>query len=226
MAKETKVIHKMKVDPEVQHGRDLKELEKLLVENQEILEKLFDILNKLEDHEVLNMVKGGLAESDSILYRLLTAVESSSASKSIKNALLMTQLLGKVNMNELEPVILKLNHSIEVASEYEYRNRGSGWFGLLKVLMDPEFIEGSNVLTQFVKGFGTNADDLKKKYKVEDSITTMSDEAEGYEMSRDNSKVDNKKSGSLGKAAVLAGTGAIGVAAVAIPLIFSKKKSY
>lgn len=227
MAKETKVIHKMKVDPEVQHERDLKELEKLLVENQEILEKLFDILNKLEDHEVLNMVKGGLAESDSILYRLLTAVESSSASKSIKNALLMTQLLGKVNMNELEPVILKLNHSIEVASEYEYRNRGSGWLGLLKVLMDPEFIEGSNVLTQFVKGFGTNADDLKKKYKVEDSISTMSDEAEGYEMSKDNSKVDNKKSGSLGKAAVLAaGTGVISVAAVAIPIMFSKKKSY
>lgn len=226
MAKETKVIHKMKVDPEVQHERDLKELEKLLVENQEILEKLFDILNKLEDHEVLNMVKGGLAESDSILYRLLTAVESSSASKSIKNALLMTQLLGKINMSELEPVILKFNHSIEVASEYEYRKRGSGWFGLLKVLMDPEFIEGSNALTQFVKGFGTNADDLKKKYKVEDSTTTMSDEAEGYELSKDDSKVDNKKSGSLGKVAVLAaGTGALG-AAVAIPLIFSKKKSY
>src|SRR5690625_3355011 len=100
MAKQTKIIHKMKVDPEVQHERDLKELEKLLVENQELLEKLFDILNKLEDHEVLNMVKGGLAESDSILYRLLTAVESSSASKSIKNALLMTQLLGKVNMEQ------------------------------------------------------------------------------------------------------------------------------
>ena len=227
MAKETKVIHKMKVDPEVQHERDLKELEKLLVDNQELLEKLFDILNKLEDHEVLNMVKGGLAESDSILYRLLTAVESSSASKSIKNALLMSQLLGKINMNELEPVILKLNHSIETASEYEYRNRGSGWFGLLKVLMDPQFIEGSNVLTQFVKGFGANADDLKKKYKVEDSISTMSDESEGYQLSKDDSKVDDKKSGSLKKAAVLAaGTGVAGVAAVAIPLIFSKKKSY
>lgn len=40
MAKQTKIIHKMKVDPEVQHERDLKELEKLLVENQELLEKL------------------------------------------------------------------------------------------------------------------------------------------------------------------------------------------
>lgn len=227
MAKQTKVIHKMKVDPEVQHERDLKELEKLLVENQELLEKLFDILNKLEDHEVLNMVKGGLAESDSILYRLLTAVESSSASKSIKNALLMTQLLGKINMDELEPVILKINNSIEVASEYEYRSRSSGWLGLFKVLMDPQFIEGSNVLTQFVKGFGANADDLKKKFKVEDSISTLSDEAEGYQLSKDESHVDNKKTGSLRKAAVLAaGTGVAGAAAVAIPLIFSKKKNY
>src|SRR5699024_3459503 len=170
------------------------------------------------------MVKGGLAESDSILYRLLTAVESSSASKSIKNVLLMSQLLGKVNMEQLEPVILKVNNSIETASEYEYKNRGSGWFGLFKVLMDPQFIEGSNVLTQFVKGFGANADDLKKKYKVEDSISTMSDESEGYQLSKDDSKVDSSKAGSLTKAAVLAaGTG---VAAVAIPLIFSKKKSY
>ena len=227
MAKETKVIHKMKVDPEVQHERDLKELEKLLVENQELLEKLFDILNKLEDHEVLNMVKGGLAESDSILYRLLTAVESSSASKSIKNVLLMSKLLGKVNMEQLEPVILKVNNSIEAASEYEYKNRGSGWFGLFKVLMDPQFIEGSNVLTQFVKGFGANADDLKKKFKVEDSISTMSDESEGYQLSKDDSKIDDKKSGSLTKAAVLAaGTGVAGAVAVAIPLMFSKKKSY
>ncbi|CAM4190882.1 DUF1641 domain-containing protein [Lacicoccus alkaliphilus] len=224
MAKQTKVIHKMKIDPEVQHERDLKELETLLVENREILEKLFEILNKLEDHEVLNMVKGGLSESDSILYRILTAVESSSASKSIKNALLMTQLLGRINMSELEPVILKLNNSIEIASEYEFKNRGSGWFGLLKVLMDPQFIEGSNVLTQFVKGFGENADDLKKKFKVEDSISTMSDEAEGYELSKDESAIDEKKSGSLGKAAAIAaGTGAIGVAAIAIPAILSRR---
>ena len=139
----------------------------------------------------------------------------------------MTQMLGKINMDELEPVILKVNNSIEIASEYEYRNRGSGWFGLFKVLMDPQFIEGSNVLTQFVKGFGANTDDLKKKYKVEDSISTMSDRAEGYELSKDDSKVYDKKTGSLGKAAVLAaGTGVAGAAAIAIPLIFSKKKSY
>ena len=63
--------------------------------------------------------------------------------------------------------------------------------------MDPQFIEGSNVLTQFVKGFGANADDLKKKFKVEDSISTMSDESEGYQLSKDDSKIDDKNSGSL-----------------------------
>lgn len=224
MAKQTKVIHKMKIDPEVQHQRDLKELENLLVENRELLEKLFDILNKLEDHEVLNMVKGGLAESDDILYRILTAVESTSASKSIKNALLMTQLLGRINMSELEPVILKLNNSVEIAAEYEYRSRGKGWFGLVKTIRDPQFIEGVNVLTQFVKGFGENADDLKKKFKVEDSISTMSDKAEGYELAKDDSKVDNKKSGPFKKtAAIAAGTGVLSVAAIAVPALFSKK---
>ncbi len=226
MAKQTKVIHKMKIDPEVQHQRDLKALEKLLVENRELLEKLLDILNKLEDHEVLNMVKGGLAQSDSVLYRILTAIESTSASKSIKNALMMAQLFGRLDMSQLEPVILKLNNSIEVASKYEQSNRGGGWMGLIKVLTDPKFIEGSIVLTQFVKGFGTNADDLKKKFKVEDSISTMSDKAYGYELSKDASKVDKKKSGALGKAAKFAaGAGVLSVAAIAIPALLSKDES-
>lgn len=199
MAKETKVIHKMKIDPEVQHERDLKEIEKLLVENRELLEKLLDILNKLEDHEVLNMVKGGLAQSDSVLYRILTAIESTSASKSIKNALMMTQLLGRIDMSQLEPVILKLNNSIEVASDYERNKRGGGWIALIRVLTDPRFIEGSIVLTQFVKGFGTNADELKKKFKVEESITTMSGRADGYELAKDAPKVDGKNPERLGK---------------------------
>lgn len=224
MAKQTKVIYKMKIDPEVQHERELKALEDLLIENRELLEKLFDILNKLEDREVLNIVKGGLAESDDILYRILTAIESTSASKSLKNALMMTQLLGRINMSELEPVILKLNNSVEVASEYEYRNRGKGWFGLLKTLRDPEFIEGVNVLTQFAKGFGANADDLKKKFKVEDSVSTMSDKAYGYELSKDGSGENGKKAGSFRKAAAIAaGTGVISVAAITLPALLSKK---
>lgn len=59
-------------------------------------------------------------------------------------------------MNELEPIVLKLNHGIKMAAEYDHSDQNAGTLGLIRSLNDKEVIEGMNVLLKFVKGFGVD----------------------------------------------------------------------
>ncbi|MCG1010546.1 DUF1641 domain-containing protein [Salinicoccus sp. ID82-1] len=158
MAKATKVIHRMKVDPEVAHEKGVRELETLLVDHKETLKDIFDIVEKMREREILNMVNSSLGQSDKIITRIVTALDASDTPKSVKNAMLLFQLLGNIDMEQLEPIALKINSGIARAAEYEHEGQPAGYGGLLGAVKDPEVIEGMNVLLCMLKGMGEQQD--------------------------------------------------------------------
>src|SRR5699024_9049484 len=120
MAKSTKVIHRMETDPDARHEQEIKELEQQILAHKESLNDLLSILDKLNDQEILNILNAGLGQSDQIIQRVLKAVQETDASKSIKNMLLIFQLLATLDMEELEPLIIKFNKGVEKAGKYEH----------------------------------------------------------------------------------------------------------
>lgn len=162
MAKATKIIHKQETNPETKHEREKKEFEKQLLKHQDSLSSLLSILDKTKDHEILNMLNAGLEESDQIIHRIVTAIQETDASKSIKNLLLIVQLLGVLDMEELEPLVIKFNKGVEIAGKYEHKYKRSGYLSLLAALKDSEVIEGTNILLRMVKGLGTDVSEMKK----------------------------------------------------------------
>lgn len=214
MAKATKVVHKMKVDPETKHARELHELEQLLMEHKEVLGDLLSIADKMKDREILDMVGSSLGQSDKVIHRIVTALQDSDAPQSIKNLLLLFQLLGTINMSEIEPLVLKLNTGIAKAAEYEHKNKPAGYSGLLGALKDPEVIEGANVLLQILKGMGTSKD-------AEENVKPQKERVQNpeREMDEEENHPDTKKLPKPYGYALAAGTGAL----LMIPLVFLRK---
>ncbi|ULG72595.1 DUF1641 domain-containing protein [Macrococcus brunensis] len=171
MAQATTVIRRTEVDVEAVRAKELRELEDQLIMHKDTLHKLFRLLDQLDDHEVINALNAGLAKSDPILTRVLKAVNETETDKAIRNGLLLVQGLGKFNFDEIEPMILKFNKGLKLSTEYN-QSKPLGWLGLLNVLTNKDFVEGSIVLTKFVKGFGTSFEQLKKEQGIIDPVQT------------------------------------------------------
>lgn len=171
MAQPTRVVKPMQVDAEEVRAQELRELEDQLIQHKDALKKLFRLLEQLDEHEGLNAANAALAQSDPILTRILKAVNETETDQAIRNALLLVQGLGKFNFSDIEPMILKFNKGLKLSTEYN-QSKPLGWLGLLNVLTNKDFIEGSIVLTKFVKGFGTSFDQLKKEQGIVDPVHT------------------------------------------------------
>lgn len=194
MAKATTKIKYMEVDKEKAHAESLKELETLLIENKDLIEKSIEVLRLLDEHEVLNLTHAGLNKSDKALTRVLNALIDNDITSSIQNVLLMTEIIGKLDIENIEKTILKVNQGVIDAGIYEEKSKKEGWLGLFKALNDPHFIEGSNTLLSFVKAFGYTTDELKEKQNVKRKVKTFSPKPSSNEQSENtNNQLGNSK---------------------------------
>lgn len=219
MAKATKVIHRMKTDPEAEHAKGVQELEQLLINNRETIEDIFDIMEKVREREVLDMVNSSLGQSDKIITRIVTALDASDTPKSIKNAMLLFQLLGNIDMEHLEPIALKINSGIVKAAEYEHEDQPAGYLGLVRSLKDPQVIEGMNVLLHVLEGMGEQQD-TKEHIKPQKERFENPGKEMG-EVSRDSKDAPSSNHGSNTRWYLLA-AGAWGIA---IPLLLKQRQN-
>ncbi|MBB6450136.1 uncharacterized protein YjgD (DUF1641 family) [Geomicrobium halophilum] len=211
MAKATKVIHRIEPSEEELRQRDWEQIETTLLENKEVIADTFELMKHLQEKEIFNTLNALLAEGDKVLDRVMRAIDNSDATQSMKNSLLMFDTLGSFNMQELEPLLLKLNTGISKVAEYEHFGReGGGYPSLLHSLKDPEVVEGMNVLMAFLKGFGINQEDREKMEPVE---AKLKHEQEKKERSR-----VSQRSSSNNKWYMVAA----GVSLLALPFLFKK----
>ncbi|SDI71670.1 DUF1641 domain-containing protein [Natribacillus halophilus] len=213
MAKATQVIHRMEPSEEELRQRDWEEIESVLLENKEVIADTFELMKGLQDWEVFNTLNALVKEGDAVLERFMTAIDESDATQSLKNTLLGFGVLGNLNMEEIEPLILKMNTAISQVAEYEhYGKEGGGYSAFLQSMRDPEVIEGINVLMAFLKGFGANQEDREKMESREAKEQHKSErKVPGTRISRYPSSTNSKW--------YLA---AAGVTLVALPFIFKK----
>ncbi|MBP1969903.1 uncharacterized protein YjgD (DUF1641 family) [Virgibacillus natechei] len=212
MAKATRVIHRTEPSEEEAREREWKQLEATLLQNKEAVSDALKLMNQFRDKEIFNILHALFAEGDQVLERVVTAIDGSDATKSMKNTLLLFDVLGKFNVEELEPILLKLNTAVSRVAAYEhYGKEGGGYPALLGSLKDPEVIEGMNVLMIFLKGFGVNQEDREKM--------TPELAKQQHEREKRVQKSDDKQSASSSKwYAVAAGVSLL----VTLPWFFKK----
>lgn len=214
MAKATKVIYEKPADPGQVREEEMYQLESLLIDNKDTLKELLEVLDNLKKHEIFQMMNGGLGQSEEILYRITTAMDASDTPQSLKNSLLMFDLLGKLNMDELEVVVLKINEGIKNIAEMEDLGRKQGYKAIIKSLKDPEVAEGLNVLITLTKALGTDQSN-EEKVKGNKNAGKIPADATSSEDPKKISNASNWKALSIG----------IGIGALILPvsMMFKEK---
>ncbi|TFE02107.1 DUF1641 domain-containing protein [Jeotgalibacillus salarius] len=181
MAKATKVIHRMEISEEEIRQRDLEEIKTRLLENKEAIHEIFDMIEHMQKRGVLDMGTSLFAEGDKVMDVIVKTLDSEETTNSLKNLLLMVGTLGTLNVQQLEPLILKVNAGIARVAELDEKQEQEGYFTLLRSLNDPEVKRAMAVGAAFLKGLGVKQDDYERTtQKSEDQKSQQSETEENW----------------------------------------------
>lgn len=232
MAKATKVIHRIELSEEEKRKRDLESIENTLLENKEVIEETFEILKHMQDKGILTLLNGMFGQGDKVLDILVKTADKPETANSIKNLLLMFGTLGTLNVQQLEPMILKLNTGIARVAELSESEEKAGYMTLLKSLNDPEFKRSIAVAATFLKGLGEKQDDLERTtQRPENQTEQLYESVEGSDITADHStkrvtssSQKNPPSTSKGENSWMLVAAGVTLLSIPLSIIFKKNK--
>ena len=82
-----------------------KRLEQAPVEHAEALLDSYELLGKLHEHGVFELVRGALGASDKFIEMAVDAAKSDEAIRAMRNAIVLGKILGSINPDVLQSVV-------------------------------------------------------------------------------------------------------------------------
>jgi uncharacterized protein YjgD (DUF1641 family) len=206
MAKPITVIHRTEPTKKEQREQDLQEILNALANNKDAILDTIELMHYVQDTELINILKALIGERDEVLQQVVTFVEDSDMTRSLKNMLLLFNTIGQLNVEEMEPIIGKLNGAIsEVAKQ---GNQKGGYTSLIQNLSDPKIVEGLNTALALLKGLGAGPVDID-----EDGKKGTTEEPSNYQSRSTNT-------GNVSKWIAVAGAASASI--VALSMLFKK----
>jgi len=153
MAKAITTIRRLELSEEEQRRRDLGEIEDLLIAHKDVLKDVLHMLGKIHDRSGLDVVAGLFDKGDDVLDVLVKATDKPEVAKIIKNSLLAVGAVGKLNIEDMNPFIDKLNGGLHRA--VRSGNEEASYGSMLQMLAAPETKKAIMFLLAFLKGMGT-----------------------------------------------------------------------
>ncbi|OAH60342.1 hypothetical protein AWH49_16875 [Domibacillus aminovorans] len=210
MAKPITKIHHIELTEEEKRKQDLLEIEQMLADNKEVIKELFSVINKMKDRNVLNMVNSLFGQGDRVLDIVVKAADKPETANTIKNLLLMLGMLGTLNVQQLEPVILKVNNGIARMAQADKED--AGYVSMIYSLSKPEVKRAISLLFTFLKGMGENKQELERTTQLpEDQAGTIL-QAEKMDMQPEPIHEQKQLRVSKGWMVAAAGVSVIGIA--------------
>ncbi|TSB45355.1 DUF1641 domain-containing protein [Alkalicoccobacillus porphyridii] len=158
MAKATTTIRRKTYSEEELKEKELQEIQQLLVNHKDAIHETFEIIQHMQDRRILPMLTALFSEGDKVLNVLVKTVDNPETARALKNMLLMGGVLGTLNVDQLEPIVLKINQGIARMAEFEKIENQSSYVSLVKAVKDPEFRVALNLTVAFLKGLGEDQD--------------------------------------------------------------------
>ncbi|OKL36321.1 hypothetical protein BLL40_10505 [Domibacillus mangrovi] len=211
MAKPITNIQRIELTEEEKRRQDLLEIEQMLAENKEVIKEFFSIVNKMSDRNMLNIVNSLFGQGDRVLDIVVKAADKPETANTIKNLLLMLGMLGTLNVQQLEPVMLKVNNGIARMAQAD-KEEDDGYVSMVRSLAKPEVKRAIHLLLAFLKGMGENKKELERTTQLpEDQAGTI---MQAEEIDRQLASIHEQKQPrrSKGWMVAAAGVSVIGIA--------------
>ncbi|XHU80498.1 DUF1641 domain-containing protein [Peribacillus simplex] len=228
MAKATKVINRISISDEERRRIELEDIERTLLENKVVIKETFEVMKGMQDRGILSMVNSLLKEGDKVLNILVKTADTPETANTLKNLLLILGTLGTLNVQQLEPLILKVNSGIARVAEADKTPEKPSYLALLRSLNDQEVKQAMTFLMTFLKGMGEDTSDLERTTQLpENQHLHKANETADIERPTSRKSYGSSipsKSGNEKKRNTSWFWIAAGVSLVTIPLALSKSK--
>ncbi|MBM7644661.1 uncharacterized protein YjgD (DUF1641 family) [Scopulibacillus daqui] len=154
MASPIQKIERMKIDPEVQKKQEADQLLSALLENKEAVQSLIEIVVKLQERGILDLLNALLGQGDKVLAIAVSELNKPGISDTIDHAMNLAQMLGNLEVKKLNGLIDHVNAGIDEAEKQINSGKHTTLFGLVKALKDPDVNRTITALVGFLKGAG------------------------------------------------------------------------
>ena len=118
MAKAIKQIRRIELSEEEKRANDLKEIEDALIDNKEALLETLNVVGGMKERGILTLLNGLFGEGDRVLKVIVDLLNVPENTTALKNLMLLFGAAGKINVEDLEPLLLKVNAGIENVAEH------------------------------------------------------------------------------------------------------------
>jgi uncharacterized protein YjgD (DUF1641 family) len=89
-----------------------KRLDQAPLEHAEALLASYELLGKLHEHGVLELLRGALGASDKLIETAVDAAKSDDAIRAIRNAIILGKILGAINPDVLQSVAVAVGETL------------------------------------------------------------------------------------------------------------------
>jgi uncharacterized protein YjgD (DUF1641 family) len=129
-----------------------KRLEQAPVEHAEALLDSYDLLEKLHQHGVLELVRGALGASDKLVETAVDATKSDESVRAIRNAIILGKILGAINPDVLQGVAVAIEETLGCYQKPVIEP--PGLFSLLSQFRHKELRRSMALINRFLEVLG------------------------------------------------------------------------
>jgi uncharacterized protein YjgD (DUF1641 family) len=87
-------------------------LQEAPIAHAEALLDSYELLQQLHDHGIFEILRGGLSASDTLIESAVDAAKSDESVRAMRNAILLGKLLGAINPEVLQSVVLAVGETL------------------------------------------------------------------------------------------------------------------
>ena len=112
----------------------------------------YELLQQLHDHGVFELLRGGFSASDKLIETAVDAAKSDESVRTIRNAILLGKMLGSMNPEVLQSVVLALGETL--GGPQKPVVKPPGLFSLLSRLRTKEIRRSIALMSLFLEKLG------------------------------------------------------------------------
>lgn len=159
MAKPITSIHKYEPTKEESQQQKLEELQALLAEQEEAMNKILEITGELNNAGVLDAVQAMVKAKDDIAGIAVNQLSGDPAKNMIKNVLNASGILASIDPEVSGKLAESMKSGLQEAQLSSGNSQQIGLFDLMKSLKDPDINRAINYGLHFLKGMGKSLDE-------------------------------------------------------------------
>jgi uncharacterized protein YjgD (DUF1641 family) len=124
------------------------------LQHAEALLSAYDVLQRLHDSGLLEVLRGALGSSDKLIQLATESAGTPQSIRGIRNLVVLAKILGTIEPDLVEGFARSLPEAIALTKAYE--SKPPGLWGILKRFRNKDFRRGLVLVNSMLEAFGRN----------------------------------------------------------------------